>query len=393
MKSDAGNMRALSLFSGCGGLDLAAEMAGIEVVGQCEIDKACNKVLLHWWPDVPRWEDIHDVTADDVRDKCGAVDLVFGGPPCQPVSVAGRRKAAGDERNMWPEFIRTIRDIRPRWVVAENPTGILSAQKIKGDEREWPKGEFFGEIVREITALGYSVGWGVWGACDVGAPHKRERVFVVGYRPLENPNSIGRFRKEVLREQSRGTNVVCPSESSKLLAYRDSEREPQSGRDIEEGRGWSGDGGQGLADSTSGGLSISKHESGVAKQFDGIASKQPCATASCGSLGDTQRGGRYRQSWRRSGPEPADGCARDGRCAQPGVGGDVDGLPARLDFPGWPAGRGAEQYDYEPPRVVPGKSVAGRTARIKMLGNAVVPQQAAVLFEAIAEIERTGTTP
>jgi len=175
-------MRALSLFTGCGAFDLAAEAAGIEIAGQCETDAGCIRVLEHWWPGVPRWGDVRDVTGESIRGRIGEPDLIFGGPPCQPTSIAGRRNAAGDVRNLWPEFIRIVCEAGPRWAVAENPPGILTAQKYRGDEREWPKGEFFGEVVRDLASLGYCVGWGVWGACDVGAPHKRERLFIVAHR-------------------------------------------------------------------------------------------------------------------------------------------------------------------------------------------------------------------
>jgi hypothetical protein len=111
----------------------------------------------------------------------------------------------------------------------------------------------------------------------------------------------------------------------------------------------------------------------------------PSASTDDGGLGNPECGGRCGEPRRGAGAELSDGCTRHGRCPQPGMGGAADGLPARLDFPGWPAGRGPEQNPWEPPRVVPSKSVTGRTARIKMLGNAVVPDQAALLFQEIAD--------
>ncbi|MDL2288942.1 DNA cytosine methyltransferase [Oscillospiraceae bacterium OttesenSCG-928-F05] len=448
------------------------------------MDEACNRVLDYWWPGVPRWKDVRDVTGDSVYDRCGNIDLLFGGPPCQPVSVAGRRGAAGDSRNLWPEFIRAIRELRPQWIVAENPTGIISAQKVKGYPSEWPKGEFFGEIVRDITALGYSVGWGVWGACDVGAPHKRERVFIVAHR-----QGLGRkaWRPKQPWEQGRPE----PAGSSiPPLAYADGYREQQPGGDFEQGRGRPVDGRQGdvadpesqqfdrplpprggrsgFADSrpmgdtehhgsstpavggghaqtvhgspegalrtlqppgagtpgvlsgeavgNTGGAGLQERDPAAltssagyfageravgtladaygGRQGDDIAERRsangevlvpPGPSSPRGDLGDTQCRGRGREPRGRSGTEPALGCAWDGRGSEPGVGRDPDGLPARVDFPGWPAGRGAEQYPWEPPRVVPGKTVAARTHKIKMLGNAVVPEQAEILFSVIAQ--------
>ena len=114
----------LSLFSGIGGLDLAAEMAGFETVGQCEWADYPTKVLERHWPDVPRWRDIHGLSADEFIRRTGVKNLtvISGGFPCQPHSVAGKRKASCDERDLWPEMRRVIGDIKPRWVVA-SPLG------------------------------------------------------------------------------------------------------------------------------------------------------------------------------------------------------------------------------------------------------------------------------
>lgn len=136
--------RCLSLFSGLGGFDLAFERAGMEIVGQVEIDKECRRVLAKHWPDVWRAEDVRSVGLGRATDHVEGqpldaegdhrdaerrwldVDLVCGGVPCQPFSVAGRREGEADERNLWPEFFRIVREVRPRWFVAENVPGILS---------------------------------------------------------------------------------------------------------------------------------------------------------------------------------------------------------------------------------------------------------------------------
>lgn len=129
-----GEMTHLSLFSGIGGLDLAAEWAGFETVGQVEIDNYCTRVLERHFPSVPRWRDVKDVTAESFERrtgiKPGTLALLSGGFPCQPVSFAGKRKGDTDERWLWDEMLRVICEIRPRWVVAENVRGLLSAQAI-----------------------------------------------------------------------------------------------------------------------------------------------------------------------------------------------------------------------------------------------------------------------
>ncbi|MDD5338209.1 MAG: DNA (cytosine-5-)-methyltransferase [Dehalococcoidales bacterium] len=166
-------MKKLSLFSGIGGDDLASEWAGIETICFVEKDKYCQKVLKKHWPDIPIIEDVQDVTKEKVKEVTGQewIDIISGGFPCQPHSVAGERKGSLDERNLWPEFRRIVGEIKPRWVVAENVPGIFSSDS----------GRFFGGILSDLAEMGYSVGWCTFGAVDVGALHRRNRVFIVAH--------------------------------------------------------------------------------------------------------------------------------------------------------------------------------------------------------------------
>ncbi len=118
-------MTHVSLFTGVGGIDLAADWAGFKTILQVEKDPYCQKVLRKHWPNVKRIEDIRDVKADSVNEP---VTLISGGPPCQPVSVAGKRRGTGDDRWLWPEMLRVIREIKPQWVLAENVPGIISLE-------------------------------------------------------------------------------------------------------------------------------------------------------------------------------------------------------------------------------------------------------------------------
>lgn len=165
-------MTHLSLFSGIGGLDLAAEWAGFRTVGQCEYADFPHKVLQKHWLNVPKWRDVRDVTKLSVARACGEeITIISGGFPCQPHSLAGKRLASSDERDLWGEFARVIREIEPRWVVAENVPGLLSSEH----------GRFFGRVLRDLAGMGYDASWGVLSAFQAGAPHLRKRICLVAH--------------------------------------------------------------------------------------------------------------------------------------------------------------------------------------------------------------------
>jgi len=338
-----------SLFTGIGGIDLAAEWAGFETVGMCEIDEYCRKVLDKHWPDVPKWRDIFELTGEEILDKCGRISLLSGGFPCQPFSAAGKRKGQADERYLWPEMFRIIREVKPKWVLGENVRGILSIDA----------GRTFGRILADLAESGYRVGWLCYGAGDVGAPHKRERVFIVAY---------SESRQSWQQETRNGREGTCGR--SKEMGYA-TEQGLQSREDVadtekpkgamdrpiaseqEQGQ-FGGRGGEGvLADTKKQGLERANAE--------GITCSAGCASE-CG-----QRG---RQA--------------DRRTAQCSLGGVLNGFPCGMDGTKWPAGPG-EQYPWEPPRIATG--IKDRVARLKALGNAVVPQQVYPILKVISEME------
>lgn len=157
----------LSLFSGIGGLDLAAEWAGFRTVGQCEWADYPQAILQKHWPDVPKWRDIRTLTKESFYERTGlgTVDVVSGGFPCQPFSVAGKQKGKEDDRYLWPEMLRVIRELRPIWVVGENVSGLV---RIALDE-----------ILESIKNENYRARAYIFKAGDVGALFPGERIAIV----------------------------------------------------------------------------------------------------------------------------------------------------------------------------------------------------------------------
>lgn len=199
-------MTHLSLCSGIGGLDLAAEWAGFETVAQCEIDTYASKVLAKNFLGVPNLNDIRTVTNERLAELgIRTPTVISAGFPCQPYSLAGKGLGDRDDRDLWGEVARVLREIRPRWFVGENTPGLFA----RSNQR------YFRRVLDDLAALGYSVGWGIWGACDVGAPHKRQRVFMLGW----NPNSEHEKKKQKLYKKN-----LEPSRNSRAISNANSQQ-------------------------------------------------------------------------------------------------------------------------------------------------------------------------
>lgn len=192
-----------SLFSGFDAPSVAASWMGWKNAFHCEINSFCNEILKYWFPDSEHYEDI---TKTDFSQWKGRIDVLTGGFPCQPFSLAGQRKGADDNRYLWPEMLRAIREIRPTWVIGENVAGILTMVQ-PGEETEMgSQTALFGEdnrkrvllrqeyvvetICKDLEREGYSVQPLLIPACAVGAPHRRDRVWFVAHRnDATNSNS------------------------------------------------------------------------------------------------------------------------------------------------------------------------------------------------------------
>ena len=159
-------MNVLDLFSGIGGFSLGLERAGFKTVAFCEIDPYCRRVLAKHWPEVPIYDDVRTVSADRLRADGIAVDVICGGFPCQDISVAGNGAGlAGERSGLWREYARIVGELRPRFVIVENVAALLS----RGLD----------DVLGDLAALGYDTEWHCIPASAVGAPHRRDRVWIV----------------------------------------------------------------------------------------------------------------------------------------------------------------------------------------------------------------------
>lgn len=215
-----GIVNVLSLFAGIGGFELGLERAGMTTVGQVEIDPYCTKILARHWPEVPRH--------DDVRTACEwwqsaprpTVDLVCGGFPCQPFSLAGKQLGVTDQRWMWPAMADIIRGVRPRYVLVENVSSLVR------------DGLAFGEVLADLHRLGFDAEWATFHASDFGAPTPRKRVYLLAYAASVDGQSRDRLGKSGIRESPLAVGGLSspPAHQRRRAASEWLAREPRVDR-------------------------------------------------------------------------------------------------------------------------------------------------------------------
>lgn len=186
-------MRHGSLFSGIGGFDLAAEWMGWENIFHCEWNELGQKVLKYYWPNAKSYTDI---TKTDFSIHRGEIDIITGGFPCQPFSAAGKRKGTEDNRYLWPEMLRAIKEIQPAWVVAENVYGIINQGR----------GLVFEQVQADLENEGYEVQSYLLPACAVNASHRRDRFWFVAYSSKGRSMVIQRAKKKICKGVTRKKN-------------------------------------------------------------------------------------------------------------------------------------------------------------------------------------------
>jgi DNA (cytosine-5)-methyltransferase 1 len=189
-------MNHIGLFEGIGGFSLAARWMGWETIAWCEWNEFGQKVLKHHFP---KAQPHGDITKTDFTIYRGQCDIVTGGFPCQPYSLAGKRKGKEDDRHLWPEMLRAIREIQPSWVVGENVFGLVN----------WDGGLVFNEVQADLEAEGYEVFPYVLPAVSVNAPHRRDRIWFVAYSNVRGG----------CREKRIGQHDLCGSERKEQDNY------------------------------------------------------------------------------------------------------------------------------------------------------------------------------
>ena len=338
-----GNMKLthMSLFSGIGGLDLAAEWAGIETIGQCEWAEYPTKVLEKHWPDVPRWKDIRTLTGVSFYERTGrrTVDIISGGFPCQPFSVAGKQRGKEDDRYLWPEMVRIIKELRPTWVVGENVAGIVRMA--------------LSDILFELEACGYRARTFLIPACAVGARHRRYRVAIVAYTDSggqlhrqKEINTTETWEQAQCEFEQCHKNVQHANISGCKEQYTIAEPDKEKfiGRRCDEGD---------VCDTTSERLSDRAGEPVGGQREKEQKSERSMWWATESVLGRV-----------------------------------VDGIPTGMD--GGLDFLINHYWDEEPDISKIATGIEHRADRLKCLGNAVVPQQFYPIFKAIAKINGTG---
>ena len=365
-------MTHASLFSGIGGGEIAATMMGWENAFHCEIQDFPRRVLEYWYPNSTSYEDI---TKTDFTPWRGKIDILTGGFPCQPFSCAGKRKGAEDDRYLWPEMLRAIREIQPSWVVGENVAGILTMVQPGSESEMGSKTSLFGEdndiwerrqqyvvetVCQDLEREGYSVQPFVIPACAVGAPHRRDRVWFVARR------------------------IACHTHRDRF-GKREDEQEPVGEREGTSHDSTCGENGNSSYAECGGGGKIRKDlQPGQpdGQGIDGIGPKRDAAYSN----------GERLSAELFPGCDDKEGRQAEDRHAEQSSDHDGEPLPADRwrDFPTEPPVRSRDDG------LSPGVAdlsipwTKWRTESIKALGNAIVPMVLYEIFRAIEMEENNG---
>jgi len=201
-------MNHLDLFSGIGGFSLALEKVGFKTVAFCEKEPYCKLLLQKHWKGVKIYDDIKKCKGKEIKETFGGIDILTGGFPCQPYSVAGKQKGTNDDRYLWPEMFRVIKEVQPTFIIAENVRGIINIQD----------GMVFETVCSDLESEGFEIQPFIIPAAGVNAPHKRERVWIVGYSEHNGSlaSKIKRRNNKIDAGTKEGTNTTLePARTSR----------------------------------------------------------------------------------------------------------------------------------------------------------------------------------
>ena len=319
-------MKVLDLFSGIGGFSVGLEKAGFETVAFCEIEEYPRGVLAKHWPDIPIYRDVRELTGEQLRADGIVPDVIVGGYPCQPFSLAGVRRGEEDDRHLWPEVRRLVNEIRPAWCIFENVAGHISMG--------------LDEVLSDLEAEDYAARPFVIPACGVDAPHRRDRVWIVAHANRNADRRTSRQYEETDGEVSQWDDSGVADQSSEVCAAA-------LGNSEHDGSPSSRDFGF-----------IQGKSIGSEKKVK--QSSRPSERAK--DVGDAKCSRRSGFNGRRSGEKSADRCEdvvknrKSFWSTEPNVGRVANGVPAR-------------------------------SHRIKALGNSVVPQIPEIIGRMIMQVE------
>ncbi|WP_240415003.1 DNA (cytosine-5-)-methyltransferase [Paenibacillus periandrae] len=333
-------MKALSLFSGIGGIDLACEWAGIKTVAFCEREPFPQKVLRKHWPNVPIYDDVCTLTKERLEaDGIGTIDIIHGGYPCQPFSNAGNRKGTEDDRHLWPEVFRLIQAIQPRWFVGENVAGHVTLG--------------LDIVLADLDSIDYAWESIIIPAAAVNAPHRRDRVFIVAHPKSIDQGGLSIREKAAHTRFTFGGQDVADTQGKRCRETR----EHQSERTAQ----WTTGSSETLSDPTSPGLSIWGRSERTEISKETRTGMEPESKRRCEDVPDTDCTGRKEQH--------------------------AATITDNSGFSTWGTPSGGEQWAIEPDVGRVANGVPQRVDRLKALGNAVVPQQIYPILAAIKQID------
>lgn len=334
-------MNVLDLFSGIGGFSLGLERVGMKTVAFCEVDKKCQKVLQKHWPDVPIFDDVSNLTGEEIGKRIEeTIDVIVGGFPCQDISLAGNGEGLEGKRSgLWSEFHRLIKEIKPKYAIIEN----VSALRSRGLD----------QVLRSLSEIGYDAEWNCIPASAFGAPHRRDRIWIMAY-PRRSSG-----REQFDRDQ----------EGIGRGAFETSERSPNTDQITR-----SSEGTKAMAHANLSGSGASKNGNNT-KRSETVERRQEQSfnrsSGSSANLAHADNEGSQGWLYRWADKKRESELGYLGRCSS------VYGQPIQ------------DQWSVEPDVGRVANGVPNRVDRLKQLGNAIVPQTAEFLGLAVLEREKT----